>query len=110
MPDFRPIPLSSSVPCVETWWGLALQCTAGTQLTLVMRTLSTWGEAALALDFVEELLLLLLLLLVEAPPLSAVEVAPAACVPPASAALAGSARAASSHASSATAATAMNFD
>src|SRR5450432_2543280 len=39
VPDRRPMPAISSVPCVETWWGLALHLLAGVQLTDVMRAL-----------------------------------------------------------------------
>jgi hypothetical protein len=41
MPATSPLPASSSVPRVETWRGFALHRTAGTQATLVMRTLVT---------------------------------------------------------------------
>src|ERR1700677_2521513 len=43
IPTFSPTPLSSSVPWVETWWGLPLQWAAGMQLTLVMRIVVTWA-------------------------------------------------------------------
>jgi hypothetical protein len=38
---FQPRSGSSSVPCVETWCGLPLHLLAGTQLTVVIRTLVT---------------------------------------------------------------------
>ncbi len=46
IPGVSPMPPSSSVPCVETWWELPLQWAIGTQLTLVMRTLVTCGDEA----------------------------------------------------------------
>src|ERR1700683_5128845 len=96
MPGVRPTPPSSSMPCVETWWGLPLQWTAGTQATLSMRTLVTCDDA-------------LLLLVALGPPLLVVVVPPAACVPPGLDAIAGSAREASRH-SAATAVAAMSLD
>ncbi len=41
IPATSPLPASSSVPCVETWWGLPLHFVFGTQLTLTIRTLVT---------------------------------------------------------------------
>ncbi len=85
MPGLSPTPPSSSVPWVETWCGLALQCAAGTQLTLWIFTLSTCREglaAALApapVRPVDELGALV----VEVPPAFAVEVTLGAEAPPA---------------------------
>src|SRR5437763_3845490 len=42
MPLFRPTPPMASVPRIDTWCGMALHLEAGTQRTLVMRTLRTW--------------------------------------------------------------------
>lgn len=42
-PAASPLPPICSVPRVETWWGSPLHLALGTQLTLVMRTLSTCG-------------------------------------------------------------------
>ena len=42
IPAFRPAPLSSSVPRVETWCAFVLQCGAGTQIALEMRIVYTW--------------------------------------------------------------------
>jgi hypothetical protein len=44
---FSPGPASSSVPWVETWWGLPLHLLTGTQLTVVIRTLVTCAEGVL---------------------------------------------------------------
>src|ERR1700676_2878277 len=38
IPAFSPLPLTSSVPWIDTWRALALHLAAGTQLALVMRT------------------------------------------------------------------------
>src|SRR5271166_6183031 len=99
MPGVRPAPVSSSVPWVETWCGLPLQWTAGTQLTLWIRTLVTWGDGwrdgAGALEELAGLCVEL------APGL--VEALPGACAPPALAALAGSERAPSARSATATA-------
>jgi len=105
MPGLRLVPPSSRVPWVETWWGLPLQCAAGVQVTLVMRTLSTCSDGALALA-----LELSSVLLAAEPPVLVVEVPPAACVPPASAAPAGSGYAPSTHSASVTAAAATNLE
>src|ERR1700759_4288747 len=45
-PGPSPLPAINSVPCVETWCGLPLHFDFGTQLTLVMRTVSTCGLVA----------------------------------------------------------------
>ena len=37
-PALSPLPVSSSVPCTETWCGFALHLVCGVQVTLVMRT------------------------------------------------------------------------
>src|SRR5438128_7849408 len=37
-PALNPLPTSSSVPCTETWCGLALHLACGVQVALVMRT------------------------------------------------------------------------
>src|ERR1700676_5085910 len=37
IPAVSPLPLTSRVPPVDTWWGLALQRASGTQRALVMR-------------------------------------------------------------------------
>src|SRR5271165_5875000 len=101
IPGARPTPANSSVPRAETWWGLALQWAAGTQLTLTMRTLVMCPEGALAVAGA--------LAGGEEPPLAG-ELPPAAGVPPALAASAGSARAANKHSDSAMAAPATNLD
>jgi hypothetical protein len=41
MPLASPLPATRRVPWTETWCGLALHLAAGTQLTLVIRTLLT---------------------------------------------------------------------
>ncbi len=46
MPEIRPLPAISNVPCVETWCGLPLHLGCGTQLTLVMRIVVTCGLVA----------------------------------------------------------------
>jgi hypothetical protein len=46
IPGFSPIPPTSRVPRVETWWGLALHLAAGTQRTLVIRIVVTCLLAA----------------------------------------------------------------
>jgi hypothetical protein len=46
IPEVRPLPAISSVPCVDTWCGLPLHLGCGTQLTLVMRIVVTWGLVA----------------------------------------------------------------
>src|SRR5271166_5938873 len=48
IPERTLIPLTSSVPCVETWWGLVLQWATGTQLTPVILTLRTCGPCDFA--------------------------------------------------------------
>src|ERR1700760_1076549 len=46
MPESRPLPAISSVPCVDTWCGLPLHFACGTQLTLVIRIVVMCGLAA----------------------------------------------------------------
>src|SRR5262245_4726567 len=46
MPAFSPVPPISRVPLIDTCRGLRLHLGAGTHLTLLIRTDSTWGLAA----------------------------------------------------------------
>src|SRR6516165_8119061 len=46
MPTFSPVPPTSRVPLTDTCRGLRLHLGAGTHLTLVIRTDSTWGLEA----------------------------------------------------------------
>jgi hypothetical protein len=42
------MPFTTSVPCVETWRGLPLQCGVGVHATLVIRTLVTCAPLPVA--------------------------------------------------------------
>src|ERR1700689_383529 len=107
IPGASPTPPSSSVPCVETWWELPLQCATGTQLTLVIRTLVTWGEAAFPVAVVEPVPVAA----GEAPPLPAGAPAPPASgAPPALDAKARAGSAASRHSNTRAAAAATDLD
>ena len=48
IPALRPRPVSASVPCTDTWWGLVLQWLVGVQAALVMRTEVTCALGVLA--------------------------------------------------------------
>src|SRR5437899_5432972 len=49
IPACRPLPVSASVPCTDTWCGFEPQRDAGVQLALVMRTEVTCAEGELAI-------------------------------------------------------------
>src|SRR5438132_11184871 len=76
-PALSPLPVSSSVPCTETWCGFALHLVCGVQVTLVMRTEVT---CALGLRAAEVPALRERPLPVAAGPL--LRLTPPACAPP----------------------------
>src|SRR5450759_2014730 len=100
IPAVSPLPLISRVPLIETWWGLLLQCAAGTQLTLETRTGGASGSEPPVLPLAP----------VAPVPLEPSEVAPAAGVPPGLAALAGGAMSGKRQSDSAATAAARGFE